>query len=205
VFADPARAKGLGWELHSAPDLPDTLIGDAQRLQQVLGNLLSNAIKFTAQGRVSLRVDRVELDAQRPGLRFQVRDSGIGIAPEAQAQLFQPFVQAEASTTRRFGGTGLGLSIVKHLVGLMDGTVALESQPGQGSVFTVELPLLEAAETSRHRPQRLEAVIVEDEELQRDRLSALCAGFGWQARSFAEAARLAGATAAAPASRSGPA
>ena len=190
VFADPARAKGLGWELHSAPDLPDTLIGDAQRLQQVLGNLLSNAIKFTAQGQVSLRVDRVELDAQRPGLRFQVRDSGIGIPPEAQAQLFQPFVQAEASTTRRFGGTGLGLSIVKHLVGLMDGTVALESQPGQGSVFTVELPLLEAAETSRHRPQRLEAVIVEDEELQRDRLSALCAGFGWQARSFAEAAGL---------------
>jgi PAS domain S-box-containing protein len=190
VFADPARAKGLGWELSSAPDLPDTLIGDAQRLQQVLSNLLSNAIKFTAQGRVSLRVDRVELDGERPGLRFQVQDSGIGIPLEAQAQLFQPFVQAEASTTRRFGGTGLGLSIVKHLVGLMGGTVALESQPGQGSMFTIELPLWEAAETSRQRPHRLEALIVEDEELQRERLSALCAGFGWQARSFAEAAGL---------------
>ncbi|MFN3304455.1 MAG: CHASE domain-containing protein [Roseateles sp.] len=190
VFADTARVKGLEWELSSAPELPDNLIGDAQRLQQVLSNLLSNAIKFTAQGRVSLRVDRVELDAQRPGIRFQVRDSGIGIAPEAQTQLFQPFMQAEASTTRRFGGTGLGLSIVKHLVGLMGGTVALESQPGQGSLFSLTLPLQTAAEAGASRQGRLEAVIVEDDELQGERLSALCNGFGWQACSVGEAAGL---------------
>jgi PAS domain S-box-containing protein len=184
VFGDQARAKGLDWQIASAPDIPGALIGDAQRLQQVLSNLLSNAIKFTAQGGVSLRVERVELDAHRQGLRFLVRDSGIGIAPEAQAQLFQPFVQAEASTTRQFGGTGLGLSIVKHLAGLMGGTVALDSQPGRGSLFTIELPLLAATEAGNSRPHRLEAVIVEDEPVQRERLSALCASFGWQAHSM---------------------
>jgi CheY-like chemotaxis protein/HPt (histidine-containing phosphotransfer) domain-containing protein/anti-sigma regulatory factor (Ser/Thr protein kinase) len=184
VFADQARAKGLDWDLTSAADVPDMLMGDPQRLQQVLSNLLSNAIKFTSQGAVSLRVERVELDAQRQGLRFLVRDSGIGIAPKAQAQLFQPFVQAEASTTRQFGGTGLGLSIVKHLVGLMGGTVALDSQPGQGSLFTVALPLLAGAPASGATPHRLEAVIVEDEAVQRERLVSLCAGFGWQARSL---------------------
>ena len=190
VFADQARGKGLVWELSSAADVPDILVGDPQRLQQVLNNLLSNAIKFTSQGGVSLRVERGELEAQRQGLRFLVRDSGIGIAPQAQAQLFQPFVQAEASTTRQFGGTGLGLSIVKHLVGLMGGTVALESQPGQGSLFTVTLPLLEGTPASGDKPRRLEAVIVEDEAVQRERLVSLCAGFGWQARSLGEAEAL---------------
>ncbi|WP_343622272.1 CHASE domain-containing hybrid sensor histidine kinase/response regulator [Roseateles puraquae] len=187
VFADQARGKGLDWELSSAAEVPDALIGDPQRLQQVLSNLLSNAIKFTSQGGVSLRV---ELDGQHQGLRFLVRDSGIGIAPQAQAQLFQPFVQAEASTTRQFGGTGLGLSIVKHLVGLMGGTVALESQLGQGSLFTVTLPLLEGAPVSGAKSQRLEAVIVEDEAVQRERLVSLCAGFGWQARGMEAAEAL---------------
>ena len=192
VFGDQARAKGLSWSVAAAPDLPETLLGNAQRLQQVLSNLLSNALKFTQQGGVSLRVARAEPAAPdaEPRLRFVVHDSGIGIAPEAQAQLFQPFVQAEASTTRRFGGTGLGLSIVKHLIGLMGGTVQLSSQPGQGSEFTVELPMCVAEVDGSGTSVSLEAVVVEDEAVQRERLAALCSGFGWRTQAFATAEEL---------------
>jgi len=187
VFADQARAKGLSWEVASASGVPEALVGDPQRLKQVLTNLLSNAVKFTPSGEVSLHVERFDLDAYRQGLRFTVRDSGVGIPPEVQAQIFQPFAQAEASTTRRFGGTGLGLSIVKHLAGLMGGTVGLVSQPGKGSVFTLELPLQLHAHTVSIAPHRMETIVVEDDAVQRERLSALCSAFGWQARSFAEA------------------
>lgn len=190
MFADQARAKGLNWAAESAPDVPDALTGDPQRLKQVLSNLLSNAIKFTARGGISLRVERVDLGANHQRLRFIVRDSGIGIRPETQALLFQPFVQAEASTTRQFGGTGLGLSIVKHLTSLMGGTVALESWPDQGSLFTIELPLQLASQASGDKPHRLEALIVEDDALQRDRLATLCSGFGWKATSVDEAGAL---------------
>ena len=186
LFADQARAKGLAWSVATAADLPEAVLGDPQRLKQVLSNLLSNAIKFTPAGQVSLRL---EPGAAAPpqgeaSLRFRVRDSGIGIAPEAQAQLFQPFMQAEASTSRRFGGTGLGLSIVKHLVELMGGTVALSSQPGRGSEFIVELPLRAAAPGLSAGVAYLEAVIVEDEPDPRERLAALCAGFGWRSPVF---------------------
>ena len=141
LFGEQARAKGLRWRLEIAPNLPDMLRGDPQRLQQVLSNLLSNAIKFTAQGEVSLHIERAAAVAGEERLRLAVRDSGIGIAPDAQARLFQPFVQAEASTTRRFGGTGLGLSIAKRLVELMGGALSLSSEPDQGSEFVVLLPL----------------------------------------------------------------
>ena len=120
--------------------------GDPTRLRQVLSNLLSNAIKFTEHGRVLLAAERL---ADRDGdtrlwLRFVVRDSGIGIAPEALARLFQPFVQADQSTTRRYGGSGLGLVICRHLVELMGGSISVESTPGAGSTFTVDLPFAAA-------------------------------------------------------------
>jgi PAS domain S-box-containing protein len=136
-----ADLKGISFEMHSASALPATLQGDAMRLRQVLSNLLSNAIKFTERGQVQLCLHALQTTAQRVRLRFEVKDSGVGIAPEALPKLFSPFVQADSSTTRRFGGTGLGLSIVKQLVTLMGGEVGVDSVPQQGSTFWVELEL----------------------------------------------------------------
>ncbi len=144
VYGVQAQHKGLALTLERGPALPEALIGDAGRLRQVLVNLVGNAIKFTARGGVVIAAARDEAGGA-PRLRLSVRDSGIGITPEQQARLFQPFTQADETTTRRFGGTGLGLSIVRRLVGLMQGEVGLSSTPGQGSEFWVSVPLHEAA------------------------------------------------------------
>ncbi len=144
-----ACQKGLWLRLEAAPGLPGRLCGDPVRLKQILGNLLGNAVKFTGQGGVTLRVrplppgeaGAVALAPGAVALCFEVEDSGIGIAPEAQARIFEPFTQADSSTTRRFGGTGLGLSIVRRLVELMGGTLALRSVPGEGSTFRVTVGL----------------------------------------------------------------
>ncbi len=192
VLGDQARAKGLAWTITLDERVPALLLGDRQRLNQVLVNLLSNALKFTKTGGVSLSLNRSESPDGTPCLRVSVRDTGIGISEEAQAQLFKPFVQAEASTTRRFGGTGLGLSIVKHLVELMGGRIELHSQPGQGSEFVVELPLQTSPDGEAVKGPdfaAIEVVLVEDDVIQRERLTALCTGFGWrtQAQASAEA------------------
>lgn len=195
VLGDQARAKGLAWTIQLDEALPAWLMGDPQRLRQVLINLLSNAVKFTKTGSVGLALNGIEAapEGGQPRLRFSVRDTGIGVSPLAQAQLFKPFVQAEASTTRRFGGTGLGLSIVKHLVELMGGAIELHSQPGQGSEFVVELPLQAALgheALPSQGPAVIEAVVVEDEAIQRERLAALCTGFGWRTQALATAEAL---------------
>lgn len=137
------QAQGKGLELVTMVDdrVPDTLVGDSGRLHQVLMNLLSNAIKFTQAGEVSVRVDLVQRDGDSSLLRFEVRDTGIGIAPDALSHLFQAFVQADGSTTRRYGGTGLGLAICKQIVELMGGTIDAESQVGVGSCFWFTLRL----------------------------------------------------------------
>ncbi|MGM9486733.1 PAS domain-containing protein [Ideonella sp. YS5] len=116
-------------------DVPECLHGDATRLMQALMNLLSNAVKFTPSGRIDIVVTPEGVDAGEWRLRFSVRDTGIGIEPPAWGQLFEPFTQADGSTTRRFGGTGLGLAITKRLVAMMGGTVGLQSEPGRGSTF----------------------------------------------------------------------
>ncbi len=134
-----AQAKGLDLKFSMACDVPPVLEGDVTRLNQVLGNLIANAVKFSARGSVQLDVRRCADDGPGALLRFEVQDNGIGIEPQAQARLFEPFMQADLSTTRRFGGTGLGLSIVKRLVGLMGGEVRLDSTPGVGSCFTVTM------------------------------------------------------------------
>ncbi|MEP7295248.1 MAG: PAS domain S-box protein, partial [Burkholderiales bacterium] len=139
VMAVQADAKGIAFEIDVPGDLPGALEGDATRLSQVLTNLLSNAIKFTEHGSVRLCVRQLAGTPQRVTLGFAVQDTGIGIAPEVQAQLFAPFAQADASITRRFGGTGLGLSIVKRLANLMGGEVGLDSTLGVGSEFRVVL------------------------------------------------------------------
>ena len=141
LLAHAARRKGLGLSLEAPAHPGGSLMGDVLRIEQVLTNLLGNAIKFTQAGTVALRVIPLELTGSAVRLRFEVRDTGIGIDPDAQTRLFQPFTQAEANTTRRFGGTGLGLSISKRLVELMGGTIGVSSTPGMGSTFWFELPL----------------------------------------------------------------
>jgi PAS domain S-box-containing protein len=140
LVSDRAQAKGLALRLE-AEGMPDLLRGDPTRIAQALLNLLSNAVKFTERGSVTLRVDRHPAADDRIGLRFAVRDSGIGIAPEVLARLFDAFVQGDTSTTRRFGGTGLGLAITQRLARLMGGEVGADSAPGAGSEFwfTVQL------------------------------------------------------------------
>ena len=123
------------------PSAPAQVMGDAGRFRQILNNLVSNAVKFTAQGHILIGVRAQPKPAQALHLTLFVQDTGIGIAPEQQARLFQPFVQAEASTARRFGGSGLGLTIVKRLAEAMGGEVSLASEAGVGSTFTVELEL----------------------------------------------------------------
>jgi CheY-like chemotaxis protein/HPt (histidine-containing phosphotransfer) domain-containing protein len=135
-----AEAKGIALRVASA-ELPPALVGDPTRLRQVLINLLGNAIKFTEQGHVSLQVKARGRDAQGWTIAFAVEDTGVGITPDALARLFAPFVQADNSTTRRFGGTGLGLSIVRQLVALMGGEVRVQSAPGSGSRFAFGLVL----------------------------------------------------------------
>ena len=114
---------------------------DALKLRQILFNLLGNACKFTSDGKVELDVAHATTTAGEPGIQFTVRDSGIGMTPEQCAKLFQPFTQAESSTSRKFGGTGLGLSITKSFAELMGGSVRVESEQGKGSAFIVTLPL----------------------------------------------------------------
>ncbi|MBI4998819.1 MAG: response regulator [Rhodocyclales bacterium] len=175
-----AQDKDLGLRFETAPDVPDRLLGDPLRLQQVLMNLVSNALKFTSQGEVVVSVRCLAAGASRLRLRFEVSDTGIGMSEDEQARLFAPFTQADSSTTRRYGGTGLGLSICKRLVGLMGGEIGVESAPGQGSRFFFELQLERgfagAAAPSRGArygalPAELRGrrvLLVEDNEVNRD-------------------------------------
>jgi len=177
VYAAQARAKGIAFTFDAADDLLARLEGDANRLAQILGILLSNAVKFTDHGAVTLCVRCSAATAKRVTLCFEVTDSGVGIAADVQAGLFQPFVQGDGSTTRRHGGTGLGLSIVRGLASLMGGGVSLRSTPGAGSQFTVTLDFAlaaQAAAVSREEIDRetgadalrdLNALVVDDSDI----------------------------------------
>jgi len=139
IWQDQARDRGIAFDL-SLGDCPNWVMGDAARLRQIVFNLLSNALKFTEQGRIELK------GVAEAGDRFRiiVADTGIGIAADKLEEIFESFRQADASTTRRFGGTGLGLAICRKLARAMGGDVTVESQPGKGTTFTVDLPLIEA-------------------------------------------------------------
>jgi two-component system, NarL family, sensor histidine kinase EvgS len=141
LLAGRAHEKGLRVRVDVAPGIAATLRGDSVRLRQVLFNLLSNAIKFTMKGEVAVAVNLVKSASGVQTVELSVEDTGIGIARAAQASLFEPFVQAESSTTRRFGGTGLGLTICHKLVELMNGTLQLHSEPGMGTRMTVRLAM----------------------------------------------------------------
>jgi len=142
LLSPKAEARGLSLSLDLPPGLPPVLNGDAGRIQQVLVNLLGNAVKFTEKGGVNLAVRlRSQANREIAALRFEVKDTGIGLSPEQQARLFQPFTQADSSTTRKYGGTGLGLAISWQLLTLMGGRMGVESALGQGSLFWFELDL----------------------------------------------------------------
>ena len=144
LLAGEARVKGLDLAIRGPEGLAGVLIGDWLRIKQVIVNLVGNAVKFTEQGRVEVRVIPLQVTERQARLRFEVSDTGIGIAPEVLAGLFRPFTQADAGTTRRFGGTGLGLSISKRLVEQMGGAIGATSAPGMGSTFWFELPFARA-------------------------------------------------------------
>ncbi|MBE0469255.1 MAG: response regulator [Methyloprofundus sp.] len=139
LHATGAHAKNIELNCYVPVDLPRWWQGDPTRTRQVLNNLLSNAIKFTEQGEISVKVTAAPTIENNMRLRFEVRDTGIGMTPEQQGHLFQVFTQADSSTSRRFGGTGLGLSISKNLVELMGGIIGVESEPGQGTCFWFSL------------------------------------------------------------------
>ena len=157
-LAPRLHGKPVAMRIDVADDAPEALLGDARLLRQVLANLLSNAIKFTERGEIALRVHVQELTVDAVTLRFEVADTGIGIPPHKQRVIFEEFVQADASTTRRYGGTGLGLAIASRLVDALGGTIGLQSEPGAGSTFhfTARFGLDLAAPAEAPRPPELD-------------------------------------------------
>jgi signal transduction histidine kinase/ligand-binding sensor domain-containing protein/ActR/RegA family two-component response regulator len=138
LFRPKAEAKGVALRLLVDDAVPERILSDPQRLRQILLNLIGNAVKFTEHGEVVLRI---ESNREAGTLSFSVQDTGLGIASSNIPTLFDPFVQADSSTTRRYGGSGLGLSIVRRFVEAMNGSIAVESEPGRGSIFRVQIPL----------------------------------------------------------------
>ncbi len=172
-----ATGKGIGLVVDVAPDLPLSIMGDPGRLRQILLNLVGNAVKFTSRGEVKLLARALDVSpGQERALEFAVSDTGIGIPSSKFSQLFTPFSQADASIARRYGGAGLGLAICKRLVDSMGGEIGATSTPGQGSRFTVRLPLVAAAasvaadgaqqQQAAHLPP-LRILLAEDNEVNR--------------------------------------
>jgi two-component system sensor histidine kinase/response regulator len=149
IVAQSAAQKQLQLTTETDAAVPALLAADPTRLRQVILNLLSNAIKFTPAGRVHVTLRAERADGRTVTLRCEVQDTGVGLAPAAQAKLFAPFVQADGSTTRRFGGTGLGLAISRRLVELMGGAIGVTSAPGAGSTFHFTVPLAVAADNAK--------------------------------------------------------
>jgi signal transduction histidine kinase/CheY-like chemotaxis protein/HAMP domain-containing protein len=172
LTAQKAHDKGLEFLAHVAPGIPEHLTGDPFRLGQILTNCVNNAVKFTERGEIRLDIEQVERAGEKVQLRFAVSDTGIGMTPEQSAKLFQPFTQADMSTTRKHGGTGLGLTICRRLVELMGGRIWLESEPGVGTTFffTVWLGIGEAKEAARvpAKLSRLRVLVVDDNATARE-------------------------------------
>jgi two-component system sensor histidine kinase/response regulator len=185
LTAQKAHEKGLEFLAHVAPGIPECLLGDPLRLGQILTNFVNNAVKFTERGEVRLNIELLERTGEKVQLKFSVRDTGIGMTPEQSAKLFQPFTQADMSTTRKHGGTGLGLTISRRLVELMGGRIWLESEPGTGStfLFTVWLGVGTPTGAARIVPRRLaqlRVLIVDDNPAAREILQEPLSGVALQ-------------------------
>jgi two-component system sensor histidine kinase/response regulator len=205
MFAHPAAAKGLELAVQFVPhDAPLALRGDPFRLRQVISNLVGNAIKFTDDGEVIVRVELIAQTATDATVQISVRDTGVGIAPDALEKIFDHFSQADGSTTRRYGGTGLGLAICRRLLGLMHCKVRVESVPGEGSTFIVDLHLPLARTPAVlplpvHELDGVRVLVVDDNQTNRDillqqlqgwRMNVRCVDSGPQALlALAEAER----------------
>lgn len=191
TLAGRAEAKGLEIASYIDPNVPLRVIGDPGRLRQILINLMENAIKFTDHGEVFLRAELESDQGSRALLRFLVTDTGIGIPPERVNAIFERFVQADGSTTRKYGGTGLGLTISKQLSEMMGGTIGVESEPGKGSTFwfTALLEKSQNPTAQQQRPpvllQGLRVLVVDDNATNRKILTRMLGNFGCQVTAVA--------------------
>ncbi|OGU08579.1 MAG: hybrid sensor histidine kinase/response regulator [Geobacteraceae bacterium GWC2_58_44] len=191
MFSEDAGKKGLELGFEIAPEVPRFFLGDPGRLRQVMVNLLANAIKFTLEGFVRLAA---AMEREPNLVRISISDSGIGVAPEAQATIFNLFSQGDGSTTRRYGGTGLGLAIARQLTELMGGGVGVASEPGKGSTFSFTVSLQIASERDRLRPERhcialrgKRVLVASDAPATREILSGQLTGWGMDLEFAADA------------------
>ncbi len=190
-----AEARGLEFRGEISPDVPEFVVGDERRIRQILLNLIGNAVKFTARGSVVLEVSRV-VEEGRAMLEFAVRDTGPGIPAEAIGRLFQPFTQGDSSLGRSFEGTGLGLAISRRLANAMDGTITVHSVPGQGSTFSLRIPLEIAGAASAPKgispvaesspPAGGRVLVVEDDRVNRILATRILRTIGFQADSVSD-------------------
>ncbi|MBF0132454.1 MAG: response regulator [Magnetococcales bacterium] len=193
MLADRAHVKGLELAVFVQPELPSRLIGDALRLRQVLINLIANAIKFTEKGEVVVEVTREsDLEVDRVKVGFRISDTGIGMDPSVRDKIFQPFTQADGSTTRKYGGTGLGLVISRQLVEAMGGRISVESQAARGSTFRFTIPFAYSDQDQRGVIESLRlayVLIVDDNETNRGILESYLKSWGIPYRSVDSGAK----------------
>lgn len=183
VLMKPCEDKGLEFMYYLDPGIPLKLNGDALRIQQILINLAGNAVKFTQKGEILIKVEIVEIKEKSVNLKFTVKDTGIGISKEQQGSLFQSFMQADGSITRKYGGTGLGLAICKSFVELMGGTISVISEEGVGSTFYFDLELDIAVESEKEKSdifnlKGMKTLIVDDNETSIEILTLYMKSFG---------------------------
>jgi signal transduction histidine kinase/DNA-binding response OmpR family regulator/HPt (histidine-containing phosphotransfer) domain-containing protein len=182
LIAGQAHFKGLEISLYISPDVPAFVMGDSGRIKQIVLNLLGNALKFTKYGEIRVRVSRKHATGTASDIEIQITDTGIGIDRAMLDKLFQPFTQAETTISRRFGGTGLGLAITRHLCEMMEGTVALDSDLGKGTVATVSLRLAHSAmtfampETDPNVLSGARILVIDDRETNREIIASYLEG-----------------------------
>ncbi|MEJ2286735.1 MAG: response regulator, partial [Desulfobacterales bacterium] len=180
------QEKGLELLFKTDPSVPTALVGDPLRLGQILINLSNNAVKFTDEGEIVISTELVKKDGDQATLKFSVQDTGIGMTAEQATKLFQPFMQADASTTRKYGGTGLGLTISKRLAEMMGGEIWVESEPGQGSIFsfTANFDLGKERAKKRFTPsgdlRGMKVLVVDDNATSRDILQGMLESFSFE-------------------------